>query len=67
MELDNNPEADQHVLLVVHLQQLEGEGENVLGEGPEKVVGRQSLDHLEDQLPDLLNVELRYEVSGALL
>ena len=67
VELNDDPETDQHVLLVVHLQQLEGQGENVLGEGSEQVIGRQSLDHLQHQLPHLLDVELRYIVGRALL
>ena len=67
VELNNDPQTDQHVLLVVHLQQLEGQGQNVLSEGSEEVIGWESLDHLQHQLPHLLDVELRYVVSCPLL
>ena len=67
VELNDDPETDQHILLVVHLQQLEGQGQNVLSEGSEEVISWQSLDHLQHQLPHLLDVQLRYIVSCSLL
>ena len=53
VQLDDDPEANDGVLLVLDLQQLEGQREDGLGVGLQEVVGGQTLDHLKDELADL--------------
>ena len=67
VELDDDPEADQNILLVVNLQQFESQGENVLGKWLQHFCRREPLNHLQHQLSNLLNVELRNVVWTALL
>ena len=52
----------QDIVLVFVLQQLEGEEQDVPGVRLKQVVGRQPLDHLQDEFPDLLDVVLGDEV-----
>ena len=67
VEFNDDPEANQHIFFILKLQQLESEGQNILGIWLEEVICRQPLDHLQHQLPDLLDVELCYEMGCSLL
>ena len=57
----------QDIVFVLVFEQLEGEEQDASGVRLQEVVGRKSLDHLQDQLPDLLDVVLRDEVRRRVL
>ena len=67
VELYDNPQAHQHVLLILELQQFECQREDVLGIWLQLIIGRKPLDHFQNQFPHLLDVQLGDEVTGALL
>lgn len=54
MQLNNDAETHHNVLLVVRLQEPEHEGEDLSEVHLELLIAREAVDHLQDQLAELL-------------
>ena len=63
----DDPQADQHIFFIFKLEQFKSQREDVLGIWFQLVICWKPLYHFQNQLSHLLDVQLRYEVTCALL